>query len=781
MSRAVQRTKVKSNYFNFTCDNPIFKYKVETEPVVPSNQVGLLYRILSKLRDTLNNLLSPYQPFNFMIYSPSHIDETTFTAEHDNVSYTVKLVPTGMLEVSGTEKESLVFMGRFFKVLQGNLKLKQVGRKYFNDKAPEEFSQWKLTVWPGYQSSLNQYKDHILINVDSCFKVLRETTVYEFLDDLMTKFQGNQERVKEEMIGMTVMTRYNNQMYRIDDIDFQLNPKCTFPVKEGGEISYAEYYEKKYNKKLNYPKQPLLIHKKKKDGTTIHLVPELCVLTGQSDEMRANFQLQKDLNRIIKPNPQKRLEESQKLIELIKNNPKTSELLKKWSISIAMDPLSVDAFKIDAGNIIMGRNNTFSLENTPDFDRKIQSEMLDQVKIRKIGVFCSSRDKEACRTFMETLKKCVETFNYPMDLPKEFFVDGKGFDAWEEQFSKVLDPSVQAVILLLPGRKKAAPFYDECKNFLLTRCPIPSQVVLIPTITAGKNLRSIINKVLIQICAKVGGTPWSVTDFPFVDVPTMVVGIDVFHKTAMKKDSLLAFCGTVNKHLSRYWSTIDIHAPGEEIGKGMQNAVRKCLLAFRETNAGRYPARIVVFRDGVSDSQRKTLEEIEVKAFLRAFDELVASHELKEKPEMIFVCVNKRMTAKFFSGDNLHKDGLSNPDQGTVVSEEITTGKDFYLISQKTNQGSATPTHYFILSYYTNEDGKYVEKTEKIPEDIMQKIQVFTYKLCYMYYNWSGSIKVPAPIQYAHKLSNLIGDRWRPNNQMIPHHAFEDYKSLYFI
>lgn len=207
MSRAVQRTKVKSNYFNFTCDNPIFKYKVETEPVVPSNQVGLLYRILSKLRDTLNGLLSPYQPFNFMIYSPSHIDETTLTAEHDNVSYTVRLVPTGMLEVSGTEKESLVFMGRFFKVLQGNLKLKQVGRKYFNDKAPEEFSQWKLTVWPGYQSSLNQYKDHILINVDSCFKVLRETTVYEYLDDLMTKFQGNQERVKEEMIGMTVMTR----------------------------------------------------------------------------------------------------------------------------------------------------------------------------------------------------------------------------------------------------------------------------------------------------------------------------------------------------------------------------------------------------------------------------------------------------------------------------------------------------------------------------------------------------------------------------------------------
>jgi len=367
-----------------------------------------------------------------------------------------------------------------------------------------------------------------------------------------------------------------------------------------------------------------------------------------------------------------------------------------------------------------------------------------------------------------------------MDPPKEFFIDGKNFEDWERTFSSNLDPSVQAVILLLPGKKKSAPYYDDCKKFLLTKCPIPSQVVLITTIMAGKNLRSIINKILIQLCAKVGGTPWSVADFPFIDQPTMVVGIDVFHKTSMKKDSLLAFCGTVNRHFSRYWSTIDVHQPGEEVGKGIQLAVKNSMLSFKEAN-GRFPARLIIFRDGVSESQRKTLDEIEVKAFLRAFEDLQAQNGLTPKPELIFICVNKRMTAKFFSGDTLHSGGLSNPDQGTVVSEEITTGKDFYLISQRTTQGSATPTHYFVLSHWNNVNDEYVDCSAKISEDLMQKLQIFTYKLCYMYYNWSGSIKVPAPIQYAHKLSNLIGDRWRPNNHMIPHKAFEKYKSLYFI
>jgi hypothetical protein len=36
-----------------------------------------------------------------------------------------------------------------------------------------------------------------------------------------------------------------------------------------------------------------------------------------------------------------------------------------------------------------------------------------------------------------------------------------------------------------------------------------------------------------------------------------------------------------------------------------------------------------------------------------------------------------------------------------------------------------------------------------------------------MYYNWVGSVKVPAPIQYANKLSNLVGDKF--DAQFKPH------------
>lgn len=33
----------------------------------------------------------------------------------------------------------------------------------------------------------------------------------------------------------------------------------------------------------------------------------------------------------------------------------------------------------------------------------------------------------------------------------------------------------------------------------------------------------------------------------------------------------------------------------------------------------------------------------------------------------------------------------------------------------------------------------------------------FTFKLCHLYWNWLGTVRVPAPCKYAHKLAFLAG------------------------
>ena len=74
---------------------------------------------------------------------------------------------------------------------------------------------------------------------------------------------------------------------------------------------------------------------------------------------------------------------------------------------------------------------------------------------------------------------------------------GMRAEAWVKVLQEQLNEGVQMVVLLLPGTKARCPLYNDVKRFLLTEYPIPSQVVLTSTIQRGKNLRSIISKVLI--------------------------------------------------------------------------------------------------------------------------------------------------------------------------------------------------------------------------------------------------------------------------------------------
>ena len=37
-------------------------------------------------------------------------------------------------------------------------------------------------------------------------------------------------------------------------------------------------------------------------------------------------------------------------------------------------------------------------------------------------------------------------------------------------------------------------------------------------------------------------------------------------------------------------------------------------------------------------------------------------------------------------------------------------------------------------------------------------MQALTYKLCHLYYNWPGTVRVPMVCQYAHKLAYLVGE-----------------------
>lgn len=79
---------------------------------------------------------------------------------------------------------------------------------------------------------------------------------------------------------------------------------------------------------------------------------------------------------------------------------------------------------------------------------------------------------------------------------------------------------------------------------------------------------------------------------------------------------------------------------------------------------------------------------------------------------------------------------------GTIMDREVTKPyyQDFFLVSQYVRQGTVTPTHFIVVD------------TANLSPDHLQKL---SYKLTHMCYNWPGTVRVPAPCQYAHKLASL--------------------------
>lgn len=143
------------------------------------------------------------------------------------------------------------------------------------------------------------------------YKVLAKETAMDVMNLVLRKSGVDvQPRVKSALEGQVVYTLYNNKSYRIDLVDFNTSPMATFHLRDR-DVTYAEYFETKYNVVVKNKTQPLLRSRPSRrdlnrgDFRPIYLIPELCGMTGLSKKQRANLQLMKAVGEVTKP--QKRL------------------------------------------------------------------------------------------------------------------------------------------------------------------------------------------------------------------------------------------------------------------------------------------------------------------------------------------------------------------------------------------------------------------------------------------------------------------------------------------
>ncbi|KAH6931918.1 hypothetical protein HPB50_001470 [Hyalomma asiaticum] len=716
--------KLLSNYFRLlTMPNwAIQQYHVEFAPNIESSRLrGAL------LRDHKDRFGGSYI-FDGMsdLKSATRLEHkvTELYSQRRTDGAQIRITVKHVQELAPNNPELLRIFNTQMRRNLESMQFVQIRRQFFNAAGPKPISRHGLEIWEGLTTAVGQHDGGILMVVDTVHKVLRTENVLHLLGSLQQSARGNyKDEAVKAVVGCIVMTRYNNKTYRVDDIDWTKNPQQTFDTKEG-PITYIKYYKDHYQKDIRDLNQPLLVCRpRERDlrvGRTdnLYLIPELCFLTGLTDDIRSNFSIMKDLASEMKLDPAKRVANLQDFMRNMGRNAQVQKEMGQWGLKFSESLVEIDARQVQPERVIHGNNMRSNVNPmTADFSREMRDKtMFKAIQIRSWVVVCTRRDMQNAQDFVRELMCVGPPMGVTMQQP-QLYVSRPNLC--------IELHSMCEMIFCAEGRNSMR----KAIGIKLLHCwafvAVHTQVMLGRTISNKKNLKSVATKVAIQMNCKLGGEAWALQG-------VMCIGYDTYHDCRQKGLSAGGFVASLNKTLTRWYSRVGFHQTHQELGSALKTHLALSMKQYQEENNAA-PERILFFRDGVSDGQLLQVQEWEVAQIQSLLTEMFPGRQI--------LYGSKRLSTRLLDVGG----GYQNPPPGTVIDNNVTRPEryDFYLVSQSVRQGTVAPTHFNVI-----------HDTTSLKPEHMQRL---SYKLTHLYFNWPGTIRVPAPCQYAHKLAFLAG------------------------
>ncbi|KAK3795239.1 hypothetical protein RRG08_056298 [Elysia crispata] len=735
-------TSLAANYVRVLCKNQgVYLYHVGFSPVIDNRR--LKAGLLAQHRDRFKTISS----FDgSTLYLPHKLQdaETVVTSTRKTDGSAVTITVTFVKAVP--PEQCCHLYNVIFRKIMHILEMCQVGRYYYNPHTPASVPQYKLEVWPGYITAIKEHEGGLLLLLDASHRVLRTQTVLEIMENDQMKYQQSYlEEITKKLVGSTVLTRYNNKTYRVDDIVWDKNPLHKFDSRASGEsMSFEDYYRKQHNIEIKSKTQPLLLHKRKPpkgappgfkmDPEFLCLIPELCYSSGLTDDMRSNFSMMKDLAAHTRVTPAQRQLAMKKFIDNVNGSPEALAALEEWGLQLDSSLVSINGRQLPMEKIMMGQKE-FSAGPQSDWSREAtRNQLVSPVNLVNWGIFFTRRDASKANDFVKHMQTETKNMGISCQVPFRKELMNDRIETLVQELRNSINDKVQLVVVINPTNRDDR--YSAIKKVCCVEAPVPSQVIIAKTISRPEKLRSVVQKIALQINCKLGGELWAVK-IPFNKL--MVVGIDSYHDAAKGKQSVGGFVASMNRLCTRWYSNVCFQRPGQELVHGLQICLTSALRKYHAENHF-LPEKIVIFRDGVGDGQLDMLADHEVKQLHRCFSSFG-----EYTPQCTTVCVQKRINTRIYSRDR-DEGGMVNPPPGTVVDSVVTRRDryDFFIVSQHVRQGTVSPTHYIVV-----DDGL------DLAPGYMQRL---TYKMTHLYYNWPGTVRVPAPCQYAHKLAYLVGE-----------------------
>lgn len=197
----------------------------------------------------------------------------------------------------------------------------------------------------------------------------------------------------------------------------------------------------------------------------------------------------------------------------------------------------------------------------------------------------------------------------------------------------------------------------------------------------------------------------------------------------------------VDNELTQWPIDLRINTAGKEMVDLLGPMLTTRLGLWQSDRANSLPDNLLIYRDGVSENQYKTLLEEELGKIRNTCQ---VKYRGRDPPKITLIIVGKRHHTRFFR--KTEAGNCTNPEFGTVVDTGVTEARnwDFFLQSHHALLGTACPAHYFVLhnEILTKE---FVGATFKI-SDYLHKL---AYEMCYLFGRSTGPVNIPPPVYYA--------------------------------
>jgi len=456
------------------------------------------------------------------------------------------------------------------------------------------------------------------------------------------------------------------------------------------------------------------------------LIPELCNTTGLTDSMKNNFNLMRAMADYTRMDPRKRVERLMKFNERMLTTPKSAEVFDQFQTKLQPKLVELTGRQLDQETMLFGNGKSAKNDFRVDWTNPMKmNEMYANESLSRWGIIYPSRAANDTKIFVELLEEVARGMRYEMKKPKMIEISDDRVGTYARELENFVSKDPKFVMTIVPNN--SADRYAAIKKITCVNNSIPTQVIVQKTMQPKKgnigSVKSIATKVLIQINCKLGGCAWMV-NIPIKGL--MTVGFDVSRDTSDKQKSYGAFVASMDLKLStKFFSSVASHSDGEECSRQIALHMRKALASYLQIH-GNLPQRILFYRDGVGEGDIERVHTQEIKQIQEAIASIYRSNGALSEPSFAFIIVTKRINTRFFASKGSNHE---NPNSGTVIDTVVTLPEryDFYLISQSVRQGTVSPTSYNVVH----------DNLGLTPD----KMQQLTYKMCHLYYNWSGTTR----------------------------------------